>query len=57
MKTEKGWKLKPYNCIEEKFTGWLQYHQVSVFKDDKKSGFDDKKNSKFQIDILESRTK
>lgn len=57
MKTDRGWKLKPYDQIEGAFTGCLQYHQVNdVLLCDKKVGFEDKK-SRFQIELLECRSK
>ncbi|CAI5775440.1 Hypothetical predicted protein [Podarcis lilfordi] len=56
-RSEKGWKIRPYEELKDKLTGWLQYHQINaLWKEDKKTGMNEKK-SRFQVEIIESKTK
>uniref|UniRef100_A0A670I8A5 Reverse transcriptase domain-containing protein n=1 Tax=Podarcis muralis TaxID=64176 RepID=A0A670I8A5_PODMU len=55
--SHEGWKLKPYEELKEKLKGWLHYHQINArWMEDKKVGMSEKK-SKFQIEIIESKSK
>nr|XP_028572398.1 uncharacterized protein LOC114590233 [Podarcis muralis] len=57
VKTETGWRIRPYEEIKNKLTGWIQFHQInSIWTEDKKNGISEKK-SRFQIEILENKTK
>uniref|UniRef100_A0A670HVE9 Reverse transcriptase domain-containing protein n=1 Tax=Podarcis muralis TaxID=64176 RepID=A0A670HVE9_PODMU len=57
VRTREGWKLKPFEELKERLKSWLQYHQINaLWTEDKKLGMNEKK-SKFQIEIIESKSK
>uniref|UniRef100_A0A670ITK0 Reverse transcriptase domain-containing protein n=1 Tax=Podarcis muralis TaxID=64176 RepID=A0A670ITK0_PODMU len=57
VKSQDSWRLRPYEEIKGCLTGWLQYHQINAkWTEDKKIGMNEKK-SKFQIEIIESKSK
>uniref|UniRef100_A0A670HYC8 Reverse transcriptase domain-containing protein n=1 Tax=Podarcis muralis TaxID=64176 RepID=A0A670HYC8_PODMU len=57
IRSQDSWKLKSYEELKDKLKGWLQYHQINaLWTEDKKSGMNEKK-SRFQIEIIENKTK
>uniref|UniRef100_A0A670KC70 Reverse transcriptase domain-containing protein n=1 Tax=Podarcis muralis TaxID=64176 RepID=A0A670KC70_PODMU len=56
-RSEKGWEVRPYEELKDKLTGWLQFHQInSLWNEHKKVGMS-KNKSKFQLEIIEGKSK
>uniref|UniRef100_A0A670KCA9 Reverse transcriptase domain-containing protein n=1 Tax=Podarcis muralis TaxID=64176 RepID=A0A670KCA9_PODMU len=57
VKTEAGWKVKPYEQLKGRIKEWLLYHQINaLWGEHKRMGFSGKK-SRYQVEILESNEK
>uniref|UniRef100_A0A670KGP7 Reverse transcriptase domain-containing protein n=1 Tax=Podarcis muralis TaxID=64176 RepID=A0A670KGP7_PODMU len=57
IKSDKGWRIRPYEELKDKLTGWLQFHQINaLWNEHKKIGMNEKK-SKYQVEILEGNSK
>uniref|UniRef100_A0A670JZL5 Reverse transcriptase domain-containing protein n=1 Tax=Podarcis muralis TaxID=64176 RepID=A0A670JZL5_PODMU len=56
-RSDKGWEIRPYEELKDKLTGWMQYHQINaVWREHKKVGMS-KNKSKFQLEIIEGKSK
>uniref|UniRef100_A0A670HXR6 Reverse transcriptase domain-containing protein n=1 Tax=Podarcis muralis TaxID=64176 RepID=A0A670HXR6_PODMU len=56
-KSDKGWRIKSFEELKDKSIGWLQVHQINaLWNEHKKIGMNEKK-SKFQVEILEGKSK
>lgn len=57
VKTEEGWKVKPYEELKDKIKEWLRFHQINaLWGEHKRVGMSEKK-SRFQVEILENNDK
>uniref|UniRef100_A0A670IGS1 Reverse transcriptase domain-containing protein n=1 Tax=Podarcis muralis TaxID=64176 RepID=A0A670IGS1_PODMU len=56
-RTDSGWRMKTFEELKDRLSGWLQFHQINaIWTADKKMGMNDKK-SRFQIEIIEGKHK